>query len=139
MLTKQHFFCHINQNIKNQLKNFHFKANKFVIYPKGAIKILGSYIETELKLKVEIGKLTSCLHNRINEIKKLTPFTDSKTRLSFMNSQVMGKLNYMLPLYSHASAPLITKLHKVQMKAARAVIGSYCFMKNTKYILGKCK
>ena len=25
------------------------------------------------------------------------------------------------------------------MKAARAVIGSYCFKKNTKYILGKCK
>ena len=25
------------------------------------------------------------------------------------------------------------------MKSARTVIGSYCFMKNTKYILGKCK
>ena len=56
-----------------------------------------------------------------------------------MNSQVIGKLNYMLPLYSHASAPLINKLHNIQMKAARTVIGSYCFMKNTKYILGKCK
>ena len=124
---------------QNQLKNFHFRANKYSIYPKGAIKILGSYIESQLKLNVEIGKLTSCLHNRINEIKKLTPYTDSKTRLSFMNSQVIGKLNYMLPLYSHASAPLINKLHNIQMKAARTVIGSYCFMKNTKYILGKCK
>ena len=72
-------------------------------------------------------------------MKKLTPFTDSKTRLAFINSHVIGKLNYMLPLYSHASAFLLKKLHNIQMKAARVVIGSYCFKKNTNYILGKCK
>ena len=82
--------------------------------------------------------MTGQLHNRINEIRTLTKFTNFRTRLNFLNANVIGKLNYALPLYMHASQNLIAKLHKVITTAARAAIGSYCYKKSVTYMLSKC-
>jgi len=73
------------------------------IYPQPNIKILGTIIENNIKLDKEISKLASTLHNRINSIRNLTKFTTFKTRLKFLNAFVIGKLNYMLPIYSLCS------------------------------------
>ena len=51
----------------------------------------------------------------------------------------MGKINYMLPIYSNTCQININKLHKIIMTAARAAIGSFCFKKSVGYILKKCK
>ena len=61
------------------------------------------------------------------------------TGLKLINGFVIGKLNYMLPLYSVVSTDNNNKLHKIIMTAARAVIGNYCFKKSISYILNKCK
>ena len=71
----------------------------------------------------EINKLASSLHNRINNVNKIREFTDFKTRLIFMNSFVIGKLIYMLPLYNNVPQYLTNKLHKILMTAARCAIG----------------
>ena len=92
----------------------------------------------DLKLDKEINILCSKLHNRIYNIKKISQYTDFKTRLSFLNSFVIGKLNYMLPLYLHAPEALINKLHKATMTAARCAIENFCFKKSCCYILKKC-
>ena len=42
-------------------------------------------------------------------------------------------------MYSNLNKYLFNRLHKIQMTAARAVIGNYCFKKSTDYILNKCK
>ena len=62
-----------------------------------------------------------------------------ETRLKLINGFVIGKLNYMLPLYSVINTDNNNKLHKIIMTAARAVIGNYCFKKSISYILNKCK
>ena len=51
----------------------------------------------------------------------------------------MSKLNFCLPFYIGAESHLIKRLHNVQIKAARAAIGSFCFKKSNEYILKKCK
>ena len=86
----------------------------------------------------EINKLSSVLHNRINNIKIITKYTDFKSRLNFVNAFVLGKLNYMLPIYNNLPGYLNNKLHKIIMTAARTVIGNYCFRKSNLYILNKC-
>ena len=116
-----------------------FMAGNYKIIPKQSIKVLGSYIDSDLKLNTEINKLCSILHNRINQIKKIIPVTDFNTRKSFLNSHVIGKLNYMLPLYAHASSHLTNKLHNVLMKSVRTAIGNYCYKKSVHYIPAKCK
>ena len=50
-----------------------------------------------------------------------------------MNAYVVGKVNYMMPLYNIANLHLKNKLHKIIMSAARTAIGNYCFMKSTIY------
>ena len=121
------------------LKNFFFLVDSYKIKPKTYIKILGSYIQNTLKMDTEIGKLTSILHHRLNELNKIKRYTSFETRRQFINSHIIGKINYMLPTYMHAPACLKDKLHKVLMKAARFSIGNYCFKKSTYYILNKCK
>ena len=69
----------------------------------------------------------------------MTPHTDFKTRLNLINAYIIGKLNYMLPIYSIADKSNISKLHKIIMTVARTAIGSYCFKKSVKYMLTKCK
>ena len=90
-------------------------------------------------MDTEINKLVSNLHNRVYNLKVLTEFTDTNTRLTFTNSFILGKLNYMLPTYSNLTTFNINKLHKLLMTAARTVVGNYCYKKSCKYILDKCK
>ena len=115
--------------LDNIFKNFQFKAGNEIVKAKFKIKILGFWIQKDLKMDSEINKLSSTLHNRINNIKKITKYTDFKSRLHFINAYVIGKLNYMLPMYSNLNKYLFNRLHKIQMTAARAVIGNYCFKK----------
>jgi hypothetical protein len=123
----------------NNFLNFHFFASNYKISPKNIVKILGTYLRSDLKLDSQVGKLTGELHSRIFEVRKLTKYTNFATRLKFINAFVVGKLIYCLPLYMHTTELLKQKLHKVQMSAARCVIGSFCYKKSIKYILNKCK
>ena len=109
------------------------------IIPKSSIKILGTIIQNDLRLDKEISKLASQLHNRTHNIRKITKFTNFPTRLKFLNGFVMGKINYMLPIYSNTCNTNINKLHKIITTAARAAIGNYCFKKSVGYLLSKCK
>ena len=89
-------------------------------------------------MDTQIGKLCATLHNRMFELRKVKKYTDFKTRLKFINAHVIGKINYLLPLYMHSSKEQIAKMHKVIMTAARLAIGDYCFKKSEIYILNKC-
>ena len=84
----------------------------------------------------EINNLVSNLHNKVHNIRVITKFTDCKTRLQFANSFIIGKLNYMLPMYSNLTIQNLNKLHKLLMTAARVVVGDFCFKKSCNYILG---
>ena len=81
----------------------------------------------------------SLLHNRVYNINKLKQFTNFHTRLQFMNAYVIGKLWYMLPLYTQANNENINKIHKIIMRSARGVIGNYGCRFSISKILNICK
>ena len=110
-------------------KNFKFQAGDDMIEPKKCIKILGFMLQDDLKIDREINKISSQLHNRINNIRSLTKYTTFSTCLKFLNAYVIGKLNYMVPMYSIADLVNLNKLHKIITTAGRAAIGSYCHKK----------
>ena len=118
-------------------KNFVLTIDTYIIRPCKSIKLLGTHNRQDFKWDTEVGKLASTLHNRIFNIKKLTPYTNFHTRLQFLNGYVIGKLRYMLPLYSNVTQLLMTKLHKIVMTAARTAIGNYCCRHSTTQILNK--
>ena len=121
------------------LDNFKFMADIFEIKPKKSIKILGFILSSDLKLDRQVGKLCSQLHNRIYQLSLVGKFMNFGTRCAFIKSYVLGKLQYGLPLYLGMKKELVDKFHKIIMRSARTIIGSYCFKKSKKYILSKCK
>ena len=125
-------------SMESIFKNFTFRAGNDTIKNCSSIKILGTFIQSDLKLDKSINKLCSELHHRIHNIRRLTPFTDFDTRKKFLRAFVIGKLIYMVPIYSISTQLNIQKLHKIIMTAARAAIGNFCFKKSISYILSKC-
>ena len=61
-------------------KNFSFRANGELVEAKFKMKILGKWIQNDLKMDAEINKLSSSLHNRINIVSKIKKYTDFKSR-----------------------------------------------------------
>ena len=114
-------------------------AKDDIVRAQFKIKILGTWIQNDMRMDADINKLSSVLHNRINNIRKINKYTDFHSRLKFINGFVMGKMNYMIPMYNKLPDYLHRKLHKITMTAARAAIGNYCYRKSTSYILDKCK
>ena len=134
-----HIFSDPVSDLKiNIFKNFYFMAHDYKIEPVKGMKILGFYLRNDLKLDSQIGKLSANLHNKIYQLRKLSKYTDFSTRNIFIKSYIMGKINYVIPLYMNASIININKLQKVIMNAARTSIGNYCFKKSKIYILQKC-
>ena len=125
--------------INNVFKNFFFMAKQYKIKKSSVIKLLGTYIREDLKMDTEIGHLTANLHNKIHNLKQIKTYTDFHTRLNFLNSFIIGKINYMLPLYLNTTKIQKDRLNKVIMTAARLAIGNYCFKKTSDYILSKCR
>ena len=58
-----------------------------------------------------------------------------------MNGYVIGKLRYMLPLYTQVNNNNnnLNKIHKLIMRAARSAIGNYCSRFSMIKILNICK
>ena len=84
-------------------------------------------------MTTQIGNVCSNLHNRIHNIRLLTDIADFQTR---------KKNFYKITLHNttiHTTyKKQLSRIHKVIMTAARAIIGNYCFKKSTSYILDKC-
>ena len=123
---------------KIMTKCFSFKANGYDIKPVPSLKILGSYLSHDLSNEREISQIIPLLNNRINQLEKLKDHTDFQTRLQFSNSYIIGRLIYMMPLYTNLNCNQRDRLHKVLMRTARMILNSYCFKKSIEYILGKC-
>ena len=134
-----HFLICASKIIQINLKNLTLQAKNYVIKQSNVIKILGSYIRKDLKLDTEIGNIASNLHYKINQLRNIQHLTNFNTRLAFLNATVIGKLNYLLPLYLHGTKENILKLHKIIMASARLAIGHYGCKLNITKILDKCK
>ena len=122
----------------DHFKDFAFMAKNYEIKAKNTIKILGVILKKDLKWDSQIGNLCGQLHNRIYNIRKLTPVTTFKIRLNFIKSFVVGKLIYAMPIYMGIPNILMDKFHKVIMTGARAAMGNYCMYKSVNYIFKTC-
>jgi len=122
-------FMIVNNRNNDHFKNFNFMADNHKINPLQSLKILGVIIQNNLKIDKEINKITGQLNNRIHTIRQITHYTTFKTRIQFLNAFVIGKLTYMISIYSLSTKTQINKLQKLLNTAARAAIGSYCFKK----------
>ena len=118
-----------------KLKEFSFRADNYLIKNQASIKILGVYLNSELKIGQHLNSIISQCYNKVHSIKTITKYTDKNTRLKFINAHMISKILYMLPLISSANHEQFKKVHKLIMFSARTILGSYCFKVSCKDIL----
>ena len=88
-------------SMESIFKNFTFRAGNDTIKNCSSIKILGTIIQSDLKLDKSINKLCSELHHRIHNIRRQTPFRDFATRKKILRAFVIGKLMYIYGFNIH--------------------------------------
>ena len=120
-----------------KIKEFSFTADNYVIKNKNSIKILGVYLNSELKIGQHINTIISQCYNKVHSIKMLSKYTDINTRLKFINAHMLSRLLYMLPLISSANNEQFKKIHNLIMFSARTIIGNYCFKVSCKKYLNR--
>ena len=114
-------------------------ADIYKIVPKPTITILGFILSDSLKNDCQINSLASNLHHKMKTLRDVLKYASQKSRINFLNSIVIGKLNYLLPLLNNCSSSAHSKLHKIVMTAARTGIGNYCYKQSVSKILRQCK
>jgi hypothetical protein len=120
-----------------------FNIDNFIIKPKQVFKLLGYFLNSNLSHEVHLisGKdsLLKRLYARLRVLRRLSKYTDKRTRLLIANAIFNGTLTYLMPLWSSADVTTILKIHRVQMQAARTIIGHPCYRQSTEKILNQVK
>ena len=135
--TKLLIIC--NKKLRNQYDKISFEAGNYTIKQDKYIKILGTWLQNNMSLDKQINYMVSKASNRIHQMRKINQYTNFQTRLSIINSIVIGIISYVLPLYFNCNAYQLKKLHKIQINACRAVIGNNCYKISNVKVLARCK
>ena len=101
------------------------------------MKILGSYISHDLTNDREVSQIIPILDNRINQFERLKSYTNFETRLQFSNAYIIGRLVYMMPMYTNFTNQQKDTLHRVLMRTPRNRIptSQECLQKNSERYL----
>jgi hypothetical protein len=124
-------------------ESMEFMLDNFVIKPSQVMKLLGYFLASNLSHETHLltGKdsLIKKLYARVRVLKRMAKFTDENTRRLIANAIFNGTLTYLMPLWASADVTTILKIHRVQMQAARVIIGHPCFKYSTEKILNRVK
>ena len=109
------------------MNKFTFKAGEFLISQQDFLIILGFTIQNDLNLNKQVNETIKLCAFKLHCFHQISKFLNFKTRLQLINSIIIGKILYGLPLLMNTEIALLKKLNLVLIKSARSIIGSYCF------------
>ena len=104
----------------------------------GQVRILGLWFRSDNTLSSAVNELVKSINFRLYNLNKVKQYTDFKSRKSFALSFIVGKLNYLAPLYMSLSKEDLHKLHLIFTKTARYIWSGNTFKKSNKTILSAC-
>ena len=83
----------------------------------------------------QISKVVSKISNMFNIANKNRKYMNEKTRRAFVNSHVMGRLQYNMPLIAAGTQTQRDRVVKVINRAARFIRDDYCFRESISSIM----
>ena len=114
------------------------KIGQDSIHCDGQVRILGMLLSADNTLEAAVNELVSNLNFRLYNLNKIRVHTDFRSRQRFLFSFILGRLNYLLPVYLSAPKVILNKLHLIITKTARAIYGMNTFRITNKSILTTC-
>ena len=121
-----------------ETRNIKIKIDDTFIHCDGTVRILGHLISSDTSLNASLNELISNLNWRLYNLGKIKKYTDFESRRRFILSFVVGKLNYLLPLFYSAPKDQLHKLHLIYVKACKISWGVSTFRVSNKTILTSC-
>ena len=135
---KTKFTITCKSRLRQFSKHIQFIADGHTIKQQDKIKILRAFIQFNLSYDSHINSSVSKMSDHIFQMNKLKQYVSFKSRLSILNSMVIGVLRYIIPIHLNCKSNQLKKLHVIIMKSAKAALASNCFKISNIKILEKC-
>ena len=98
-----------------------------IIKPKPQIRILGWYLNFRLSYDTTVNQTVSIVNHRLQKLREISSFMTEKQKIIAVNSYILSKLQYGMPLLIGENENVITTIHRSVMMLARFCKGSFCF------------
>ena len=99
------------------------------------VKILGFITNKRGNNDCQISKIVSEISNMFNVANKNRKYMNEKTRRAFVNSHIMGRLNYNMPIIAAGTNCQRARIVKLMHQAARFIRNDYCFRESIHSIM----
>ena len=119
-------------------KDIKIKINDDFIYCDGQVRILGHLFSSDNSVVASVNEIIREVNFRIHNLNLVRNITNFETRLKFLSSYVLGKINYLLPLLLSAPKTIVHQMHLLQVKAAKCAWNQNTFKISNKTILDRC-
>ena len=122
---------------EEETKDLEIETNddKENVKPTEQAKIKGYLTNIRGSMLPQMNKIVSEVSYMLNTTNKMSKYLTFEARKNFVNSYVIGKLNYSLPLMCGQQDYIKQKVHTVLMRAGRFARVSYCYKESTDSIL----
>ena len=85
-------------------------------------KILGVYVDHNLKWNKQYNYVCKKLNMKINLLKRLTPYLTIEMKMIFYNSYILSQFDYCCTVWANGNKTCSSKLNKIQKRAARIIL-----------------
>ena len=109
----------------NRIENVSFKVKDVIIDCENEVKLLGVFIDSNLKFDKHISYISSKASGQINAIMRLSHRIPVDTKLSMYRAFVMANFNYCPLVWMFCGAANVQKLERLQYRALRFVHNNY--------------
>ena len=107
------------------------------IKPTRQIKILGFVTNSRCRHDALVSKILTECSNVINKTIKIRGILTMRSKQMIMESQVLSRVRYISSFLASESEEIKQKIYKLIHRAARFVLGSYCFKTSNDNIMKK--
>ena len=103
----------------------HFQIDDITIKPEKCVKLLGVYIDDNLKFQSHVSHICKQAAKQISVLRRFSKVLNEKEKLQIFNTFIMSNFNYC-PLAWHLCGPKNTdKMEKIQERALRFVYNDH--------------
>ncbi len=119
--SKTEFFIAASQHNQKILQNTTLQIGSEIIHPSDSVKNLGVHFNSNMDMSTQVTSICRSVNFILWNISRIRRFIDSDSCNHAMRALVLSRLDYANSLLAGCSAANISRLQKLQNKAARII------------------
>ena len=116
--------------------------NNNIVKNQHCIKILGTWLSVDMKFNINYGIGSNCLKTQLKRrssaIKRISHTFSLKFRIQLINSLLLGKIQYNLPIWGYMSVKNQNSINNIFINTVKYINRDDFFGRTDKWLLEKC-